>query len=767
MPNQNGSATRVNWLVRINAEAKSIPFLPSAGLILLKNSDEPIWRANDGRAGFVVDSDMEGLQFPGGWYLLEGMLRSRVGMQPSIEVAYSGIQENEVIVLPSPAGGGHLRMLLLFKYPVSKIFFRPDSGAVTFTMRDFMLCRTSRRDALREMLTSSRTFGIAAVPAALRFLVGALFNGLSRATSSLYQQYRARRVSDIAPTDPYDDWVLRFDTLDADRLRMLAERSADAERTGPTISILLPVYQTDERWLRKCIESVLGQVYAKWELCISDDASPGEEVREIIKEYATLDSRIRYVFRDANGHISASSNSALDLATGEYVALLDHDDELRPHALLAVAEAVLANPSFRLVYSDEDKIDAEGRRFQPNFKPDWNPDLLRSQNFICHLTVIETGLVRQVGGFRSGFEGSQDHDLILRCIEHLSEDQIHHVPEVLYHWRAIEGSTALSRGAKDYAADAGARAVQEHLQRIGSGATIEQLPHGHYRVRWPIPDPPCKISLVIPTRDKAVLLRTCIESILSRTTYPNFEILVVDNQSSEPEAIDYLHELQSVDRVRVLRYDADFNYSAINNWAVSQCDGVIIGLINNDIEVITPQWLEELTGHALRPEVGAVGAMLYYPDDRIQHAGVILGIGGVANHAYLAKPRGYPGHGARALVAQNLSAVTGACLLVRRSVYQAVGGLDERLAVAFNDIDFCLRLREAGYSNVWTPFAELYHHESASRGADDNGMKRARFVREVEFMQRRWGRSLHNDPAYNPNLTLDISGEGFASPPRC
>ncbi|MGH8189970.1 MAG: glycosyltransferase family 2 protein, partial [Rhodanobacteraceae bacterium] len=429
---------------------------------------------------------------------------------------------------------------------------------------------------------------------------------------------------------------------------------------------------------------------------------------------------------------------------------------------------VVADPKLSLVYSDEDKLDADGRRFDPNFKPDWNPDLLRSQNYICHLTAIRTALARDVGGFRQGFEGSQDHDLILRCSEQIDARQIGHIPEILYHWRAIEGSAAAGRGAKGYAAAAGARAVAEHLARTQTAATVVNAdrPPGLYRVRWPLPKPVPKISLVIPTRDRVDLLETCVESILAKSTYPDFELVVVDNQSRDTETMDYLRALRTRERVRVLGFDAPFNYSAINNWAARQCDGALLALVNNDIEVITPDWLEQMAGFAVRPDIGAVGAMLYYPDDTIQHAGVILGILGVAGHIDCGMPRGYEGHGRRALVAQNLSAVTGACLMVRRQVFDEVAGLDEQLPVSFNDIDFCLRVRTRGYRNVWTPFAELYHHESASRGRENTAEKLSRYAAEVAFMQERWGVALREDPAYNPNLSLQSHNFRLAFPPR-
>jgi glycosyltransferase involved in cell wall biosynthesis len=595
------------------------------------------------------------------------------------------------------------------------------------------------------------------------FGIAALRGGLSPATDALYRDYRRR----LLPEDgDYAGWVARHDTITAELMENLRARAARLGESAPLVSILLPTYQTPERWLRRCIESVLAQAYPRWELCIADDASPDPRVVEVAREYAARDARIRVERREANGHISEASNTALALARGDFVALLDHDDELRPHALLEIAEAIHADPGVGLVYSDEDKLDLEGRRFDPYFKPDFDPDLLRGQNYICHFTAIRTELVRKVGGFRKGFEGSQDHDLILRCTERLRPDQVRHVPKVLYHWRAIPGSTAMSRDAKDYAASAGARAVGEHLSRKHPGARVEELSHGHFRVHWPLPSPAPKVSLVIPTRDRVELLRMCVESILERTTYPDFELVVVDNQSADPGALAYLARLEGRERVRVLRYDHPFNYSAINNWAVAQCDGELVGLVNNDIEAITPEWLEELVSQAVREVVGAVGAMLYYPDDTIQHAGVVLGVHGVAAHRYAGMPRGYPGHGGRTRVAQTLSAVTGACLVVRRAVYEQVGGLDESLAVAFNDIDFCLRLRQAGYRNVWTPFAELYHHESASRGSEDTDEKKARFAREVATMMARWGELLPFDPAYNVNLTLAGNCSELSRPPR-
>ncbi len=552
------------------------------------------------------------------------------------------------------------------------------------------------------------------------------------------------------PSD-YRRWLLRNEpALAADDI---AARLAALPRR-PLLSVVMPVYQAPERWLRRALDSVIGQHYPEWELCICDDASPSPHVRAVLEEYQRRDHRIKVVYRQENGHISASSNSALDVATGEYMVLLDHDDELHRDALLLVAEAVCRAPDAKLIYSDEDKIDEDGNRFDPYFKPDWNYDLFLGQNCISHLGVYWLPLVRELGGFRKGLEGSQDWDLALRCVERITPDQIVHIPRVLYHWRAIQGSTALAAGEKNYAVVAGRRAVEEHLQRTGQAGEVSILPASMMRVKRPVPVPAPKVSLVIPTRDRVDLLRLCVDSILERSTYPDYEILVVDNGSVEQETLDYFERISAMPDVRVLSYPGEFNYSAINNFAVAQARGEVIGLVNNDIEVISPGWMEEMVAHALRPDVGAVGAMLYYPDDTIQHAGVLVGLCGVAGHVGSRHPRGSEGYFGRLLLVQELSAVTAACLLVRRSVYEEVGGLDERLRVAFNDVDLCLRIREKGYRNVWTPFAELYHHESASRGLEDNPVKQARFMSEVAFMQERWSQALRHDPAYNPNLSL-------------
>lgn len=568
-------------------------------------------------------------------------------------------------------------------------------------------------------------------------------------------------------TASYQEWLERYDTLTQEDLDAIRARLAKLA-FKPKISIVMPVYNTAAEWLRAAIDSVLLQVYEHWELCIADDASPLPHVRPILEEYARRDPRIRVTFRDKNGHIAAASNSALELATGEFVALLDHDDELREHALAMVVEELNAHPESDLIYSDEDKKTGYGMRVNPYFKCDWNPELFLQQNFICHLGVYRTKVVQAAGGFRLGFEGSQDWDLALRVIERIPERNIRHIPHVLYHWRQIEGSTAASSSAKPYALLAGQKAVQEHLHRRGRPATVEILPEiAHYRIRYPLPTPVPRVTLIIPTRDQVEVLSQCVTSILQKTDYPNYEILIVDNGSSEEATRAYFASLAADARVRVLQDPRPFNFSRINNGAVQHCSSPYIAFINNDLEVISPDWLTEMMSHATHEEVGAVGARLWFPNDLLQHGGVILGIGGVAGHNHKGITRGNPGYWNRAVLTQNLSAVTAACLVMKREVFTAIGGFDEQnLAVAFNDVDLCLRIRESGRRLVWTPYAELYHHESMSRGAENTPAKFQRFEDESAYMRRRWQKELASDPAYNPNLTLVTEDFRFAFPPR-
>jgi glycosyltransferase involved in cell wall biosynthesis len=472
---------------------------------------------------------------------------------------------------------------------------------------------------------------------------------------------RWRLYNKFQLAEEYWLWLKAFDTLshrDHEAIKDQVERL----QHKPLVSVIMPVYNTPEKWLRRAIESVRSQLYPNWELCIADDASSKPHVKAILEEYEAKDARIKVTLRHANGHISAASNSALERARGDFSALVDHDDELREHALYMVVAELNAHPHADLVYSDEDKIDGKGRRYDPYFKPDWNPALFLGQNFVSHLAVYRTRIVREIGGFRAGYEGAQDWDLAMRIIEVIPPSHIRHIPHVLYHWRAIRGSAALAMDEKNYATEAQRKTLQSHFERIAKTVDISPAADHYWRIRYPIAEPSPMVTLIIPTRNGLTLLRRCVESIYEKTTYPNFELIIVDNQSNDPKLLEYFARLQSDRRVRVLRYDAPFNYAAINNLAVQNANGDIIGLLNNDLEVITPEWLEEMVSHAAQPEIGAVGAMLYYPEGTIQHAGVILGMGGVAGHAHCHRPRGYNGVASRASLCQNLSAVTAASL---------------------------------------------------------------------------------------------------------
>jgi len=566
----------------------------------------------------------------------------------------------------------------------------------------------------------------------------------------------------------YSQWIKKYDSLtdiQRNKFRDLLLRWKEP----PLISIIMPTYNSPIEFLRLAIESVEKQIYPHWELCIADDFSSDIKVLELLKEKSGQDSRIKVFFRKENGHICAASNSALELASGAWSALLDHDDLLSEDALFYVARHIIAHPEARIIYTDEDKINERGERFCPHFKSDWNPELFFTQNYISHLGVYKTELLRSIDGFRVGLEGSQDHDLVLRCLPHLAKDSIHHIPKVLYHWRAISGSTSLDDSSKPYADGARIKALKDYFDSRGLNVSLEKgLIPNTVRVKYPIPEPEPLVSLLIPTRDRLNLIEPCVRSILEKTIYKHFEIIILDNASNESETLAFFDAIQKEDdRVRVLRDERPFNFSAINNLGVSCSKGSIVGLINNDIEVISPEWLGEMVSYCVQDDIGCVGAKLFYSNDTMQHGGVILGIGGVANHSHYKFPRYHSGYFGRLNVAQSLSAVTAACLLVRKDVFLKVGGLNEQdLKIAFNDVDFCLKVRTQGYRNVWTPYSELYHYESLSRGTEDTPEKKARFSKEIEYLIKSWGPELIHDPFYNPNLTIDAEDFSLAWGPR-
>ncbi len=524
--------------------------------------------------------------------------------------------------------------------------------------------------------------------------------------------------------------------------------------------MIVPVYNPEPRWLRKAVESVLAQTYERWQLVLVDDRSTDTEVVQLLDELAASDDRIFVRHRDTNGHIAAATNDGLGLATGEFVAFMDHDDELAPFALAAVA---LESDNADLLYTDEDKIDQDGKHFDPHCKPSWNPELLLGQNYLSHLTVIRRSVITQAGGLRTGFDGSQDHDLVLRVTAVIAPDRIKHIPLIAYHWRAIEGSTALAPGEKSYTEDASVRALAD---RLGADWTVSVVDAPTaYRCTPPLDQFPL-VSIIIPTRDRVDLLNQCIDSLL-RTTYPAFEILIADNDSAEPETHAWLEAFENGHDHRVVPAPGPFNYSKVNNVAAAEAKGELILLLNNDTEVIEPGWLASMVRWALQPGVGAVGAKLLYPTDTIQHAGVVLGLGGLAGHGQLHEAAESTGYFNRLAITHEVGAVTGACLLTWKSTWDQLGGLDEDLAVAFNDVDYCLRVRHRADQRIlWVPEALLYHHESVSRGAEDDPVKVARFNSEVDRALERWADVLGDDPAYSPNLTLEGNSFTLAREPR-
>ncbi|ART81763.1 hypothetical protein CBP31_03275 [Oceanisphaera profunda] len=580
--------------------------------------------------------------------------------------------------------------------------------------------------------------------------------------------FSLRMSSGTFERNDYAKWVRCYDTIDNNK-RNKIRAAINQMQNPPLISVIMPTYNVKPQLLTEAIESIRKQLYPHWDLCIADDASTDPAIRPLLENLSRNDDRIKILFREKNGHISAASNSALELVTADWVALMDHDDMLPEHALYHVAQTILNHPGVGVIYSDEDKIDEHGNRFSPHFKSDWNPDLFFSQNYVSHLGVYKKSILDKIGGFRVGVEGSQDQDLLLRCLPYLKDEQIIHIPHVLYHWRMVEGSTALSSGEKNYTTEAGIKSLRDYFESQNKKVTVSQaaVPNT-YHVSYEISEAEPLVSLLIPTRDHLHLIETCVRSILDKSLYRNFEILILDNGSVEEDTIKFFETIQDeYSYVRVLQYNHPFNYSAINNFGVEHAKGSIIGLVNNDIEVISPDWLNNMISHVVRPEIGCVGAKLYYTDGTLQHGGVILGVGGVANHSHKNYPYGHPGYFARLACIQNLSAVTAACLLIRRDIFEEVRGFDEiNLKVAFNDIDFCLKVQELGYRNLWTPYAELYHHESVSRGAEDTPEKIKRFQQEVRFMENKWGSVLMQDPYYSPNLTLQHEDFSLAWPPR-
>ena len=572
----------------------------------------------------------------------------------------------------------------------------------------------------------------------------------------------------------YGGWIKYNEPKDAD-LKIQMKKKFEI---APKISVIVPMYNTKEKFFKDLVNSLINQTYSNWELCLAD-GSPKQN--ENLKKYYEKDSRIKYKFLGENKGIAGNTNAAIEMATGEYIALLDHDDILADYALYEVVYAINRRPNSEFLYSDEDKIDENDNRYDAYFKPDFAPDTLRCQNYICNFSIFKKELMDKLKGFQVGYDGAQDYDIFLRMSEVTKPENITHIPKILYHWRVHSESTAkLNSHAKNYAFEAGKKAIEDHLKRVGLDGTVsEGCIEGIYRVDYKVKGNP-KVSIVIPNKDGKDILKVCIDSVLEKTTYSNYEIVVVENNSNTDEIYEYYKEIIGNEKIRVVNYNTGkeitkpeecsleytnsnrievkpgFNYSAIINFGVRMSEGEYAIQLNNDTELITPDWLEIMLGYCQREDVGAVGVKLYFPDETIQHAGIIVGIGGIAGNRFKSIPKAGHGYFAKESMVENLSAVTGACLMAPKAVYEEVDWMNEDLAVAFNDVDFCLRIREKGYLVVFNPFVEFWHYESKTRGQEDSPEKIRRFQGEMSTFEQRWGDILdEGDPYYNVNLSLD------------
>ena len=547
----------------------------------------------------------------------------------------------------------------------------------------------------------------------------------------------------------YEAWLARH-KVDKRTFRR-QKHAAFAQK--PLISIVIPLYCTPLPYLKELLESVRRQSYENWQLCLAD-GSPDDKAKEFIEKHYGREKRIVYRKLEENGGISINTNEAVALAAGEYLMLCDHDDTLEPDALYEIVKAI-NDTGADVLYTDEDKVSMDGQHyFDPNFKPDFNLFRLRENNYICHIFVVKKSLTDETGLLRSEFDGAQDFDFILRCCE--KAQKITHIPKVLYHWRCHMDSTAADPSSKAYAYEAGRKAVREHYQRLGIDAKVEMTERpGWYRSHVKVQGNPL-ISVIIPNKDHTDDLELCLFSMTRKSTYRNYEILIVENNSEKEETFEYYRKLPDrYPKARVLTWEKEFNYSAINNFAAKEAKGEYLLFLNNDVEILTPDWMEEMLQNCQQENVAAVGAKLYYPDDTIQHAGVVLGLGGIAGHIMCRASKEDPGYFGRMISVQEISAVTAACMMVKKSDFDAVGGLDETFQVAFNDIDLCMKFRAAGKKIIFTPYAELYHYESKSRGLEDTPEKQFRFDKEVKRFQEKWAQQLEmGDPYYSPNLSV-------------
>ena len=563
----------------------------------------------------------------------------------------------------------------------------------------------------------------------------------------------------------YDDWAREYFSkltrVVAGRSKSLQRQdSTDAASGLPLISIICPTYRPDLLDFRAAVESVIDQSYRNWELVIVDDGSQDKAVLAYLQEVSSQDARIKVVLQKTNGGISAATNAGLAAASGQWIGFMDHDDLLVDVALEVMLDAAIRTDAL-VLYSDEDKIDRNGRYLAPAFKPDWNYRLLLGLNYVCHFLVVKREAVDEVGGLNSAFDGAQDHDFLLRLSEHVPGDRIHHVPEVLYHWRITDNSTSSEISNKPYAIKAGVDCVSEHLKRTGKKAIVKNFMNGtFYKVQWQNAQSP-KVEIIIPFKDNIETTRECVSRVLDLTQYPNLAVTLVDNWSTAKDLDLFVGSFQDVEGVKIIRVEEEFNYSKLNNLAARKSDAAIYVFMNNDLFVQDRLWLRLLVNEALADsQVGIVGGKFLYPNGSVQHAGVVLGAGGVAGHVHSGIPGDEGGYAGRAFFAQEMSAVTGACMLVKAAVFNKVGGFDElHLPVAFNDVDLCLKVAAAGYRTIWTPDFVAEHHESLSRGSDDRPETRDRFFNENHVMFERWDKLIKNDPFYSKHF--DLAGTSF------
>lgn len=699
----------------------------------------------------------------GGWYYLEAALvRNNGSREASIRADVRG-KDQERITISIPTNlRGTVREVFYLPPGVTGLHWLPTAAPGFFSQSPLLVHKiTLLESTLRRIYrVVNDLWRFRSRTPATRF--GLTWWGGISDLQDAYQRTAALQIKRLLGND-YSAFIALNDTLKAADIRAMCKEVSQLP-LRPVISLIMPVRASVAPFFRAALDSVFGQIYPHWELVLAGDFSSDVQAFAVAKAYQSKNAQVKIISVKPGDDLSATLNSALEAAQGEFVARINQHDQIPPHALFFLAREIGKHPYADMIYTDDDCIDETNKRLDPRFKPDWNPDMFFSYNYLANLTLYRRARALELGGYRAGFEGAEDYDLSLRYLRGLPATRIRHIPRVLSHSRVQNQSMALTpsplrgegwgEGAGSH--QSGKRALSAYFG--GSGVTVEDgLAPGLYRIKYPLPPQPPLVSIIIPTRDRVEILKTCIESIQQKTDYKNWEILVVDNQSTEATTLVYLAEIQKDARIRVLRYDKPFNYSAINNFAVEHAKGEVLALLNNDVEVITHDWLTEMVSHAIRPGIGAVGAKLLYSNGTIQHAGVIIGLGGVAGHGHKHIKDDAHGYCHRAVVTQCLSAVTGACLVVKKSIYEEVGGLNEvDLVVALNDIDFCLKLREAGFNNIYTPYAKLFHHESISRGHDDTAEKHALFLQELGYMKNTWGARLQQDPAYNLNLTLEF-----------